>query len=514
MKTSIVAGVLAVSAAAGIGFGTRGTVFAATGPATDVHVYHLENVLGTSLDMKVRAGSAATADKAEAAVLAEFDRENGILSAWTPSSEFSRWAKTHGTAERVSPELLEVLGLFDAWRARTGGALDASAEAAVRVWKHAAVEGRQPTEAEMAHAVAEMQRPHWKLDAKAGTATHLDDAPIALNSFAKSYIASHAADAALRAGARGVVLNVGGDIVLRGAMDERVAIANPRADAENDPPMDMVRLREGAIATSGSYRRGVNVGGAHFSHIVDPRTGRTAEQVLSSTVVAADPSEAGALATAFSVMSPAESMRLAKQLGDVDYLLVLRDGRTMTSPGWYRLEAPRMMTASYAPKAAGKSSAAKAPATPLDLEITLELARIDSPRYRRPYVAVWVENEQGQPVRAISLWSEKPRYLNEMRRWYRDYPTVNRFGGDLSPSVSSATRSPGKYTLRWDGLDDKGAPVKPGKYTILIEAAREHGGYDLMRQEINWDGRTAQQFSLPAGNEIAGVQLDYGKHGE
>ena len=514
LKTSIVAVVLAVSAAAGIGFGAAETGFAATGPATDVHVYHLENVLGTSLDIKVRAGSNATADKAEAAALAEFDRENGILSAWTPTSEFSRWAKTHGTAERVSPELLEVLELFDAWRARTGGALDASAEAAVQVWKRAAGEGRQPTEVELARAVAEMQRPHWKLDAKAGTATHLDDAPIALNSFAKSYIANHAADAALRAGAKGVVLNVGGDIVLRGAIDERVAIANPRADAENDPPMDMVRLREGAIATSGSYRRGVDVRGAHFSHIVDPRTARTAEQVLSSTVVAPDPSDAGALATAFSVMTPAESIRLAKQLGDVEYLLVLRDGRTMTSPGWYRLETPRLLTASYSPKAAAKS-AAKTPATPLDLEITLELARIDTPRYRRPYVAVWVEDAQGEPVRAISLWSEKPRYLNELRRWYHDYPPQRTpFGGELSPSVSSATRSPGKYTLRWDGLDDKGAPVKPGKYTVLIEAAREHGRYDLMRQEINWDGRTAQQFSLPAGNEIAGVQLDYGKHGE
>src|SRR5205823_5331578 len=130
---------------------------------------------------------------------------------------------------------------------------------------------------------------------------------------------------------------------------------------------------------------------------------------------------AGALATAFSVMTPTESMRLAERLGGVEVLLVLRDGRTMTSPGWYRLETPRLLRASYSPKAAGKSAAPKTPAAPLDLEITLELARVDSPRYRRPYVAVFVESAQGEPVRAISLWSEKPRYLNEMRRWYRDY---------------------------------------------------------------------------------------------
>jgi thiamine biosynthesis lipoprotein ApbE len=481
---------------------------------TGIHVFHYENVLGTSLDMKIRAKSDGEAQRAEAAALAEFDRETRILSAWTPDSEFSRWTRTHRTAERVSPQLFEVLALFDAWREKTSGALDASAEAAVEVWKHAAAEGRKPTDAELAGAVAEMQRPHWKLDAAARTATHLDDAPIALNSFAKSYITGHAADAALSSGATGVELNVGGDIVLRGNIANTVAIANPQADAENDPPLDMLRLAGQTIATSGSYRRGVDVGGLHYSHIVDPRTGMAVDHVLSSTVIAADAAEAGALATAFSVMTPKESAQLAARLGGVEYLLMLRDGERVASPGWSRLEMPRIVEASYSLGAARVAKAAKAPAEPLDLLITLELAKIDTPRYRRPYVAVWVEDEQKAPVRTISLWSEKPRWLNELRSWYRDYPVGFASGGELSPTISSATRPAGKYTLRWDGKDDKGNLVKQGKYTICIEAAREHGGYDLMHQEINFDGRTAAQFKLPAGNEIAGVQLEYGKHVE
>ena len=467
--------------------------------AAGLRVFHYENVLGTSLDMKLRAGSDAEADKAEAAVLAEFDRENLILSAWTPESEFSRWMKTRGTAEKVSPELFEVLALFDGWREKTGGALDASAEAAVRVWKAAAAEHRQPTDVELAAAVAVMQRPHWRLDYQARTATHLDDAPIALNSFAKSYISGHAADAALKAGATGVELNVGGDIVLRGNVTEKVAIANPRADAENDPPVDMVKLSGKTIATSGSYRRGVEVGGEHFSHIVDPRTGETAEAVLSSTVVAQDASEAGALATAFSVMTPRESAQLAKQLGGVEYLLQMRDGRVLASNGWAGLETARMVTASYSPGAGRAKAAAPVAAVPMDVLVTLEVARIDNPRYRRPYVAVWVEDAQKAPVRMISLWSEKPRYLNELRSWYHDYPMAMSYGGEISPSTSSATRPPGKYTLRWDGKDDKGNLVKPGKYTVLIEATREHGGYDLMHQEINFDGKTAAQFTLAGG---------------
>ncbi|MBS1821901.1 MAG: DUF2271 domain-containing protein, partial [Acidobacteria bacterium] len=474
-------------------------------PPAKIHVFHHENVLGTSLELKVKTTSNAQASKAEAAVLHEIDRENRILSAWSSSSEFSRWARTRGTAVRVSPELLEVLSLFDHWREQTGGALDASAETATRAWKLASVEDRTPTDAELQKAVETMQRPHWKLDLAHSTATHLDDAPIALNSFAKSYIAGHAASAALAAGATGVLLNIGGDIVLGGAMTEHVAVTDPRAAAENDEPIDLIRLSNRTIATSGDYRRGFDIHGTHYSHIIDPRTAQPAESVLSSTVIAADPSTAGALATAFSVMTPGESTRLAASLPQVDYMLVLSDGRTITSRNWSSRELPRLLPAAYAQT---RKSAAS-----LDLLITLELARLDDPRYRRPYVAVWVEDGDHFPVRTLALWFQKPRWLPELKSWYRADQVRNLAEGtDLSTTVSSATRSPGKYTLRWDGKDNAGKPVKPGKYTVIIEAAREHGTYGLIKQEINWDGKTPAQFT-PAGNkEIASASLDYGKH--
>ena len=57
--------------------------------------------------------------------LAEIDRLDKILSGYDTASEFRRWAATRNEAIRVSPELFEVLALFDTWRERTGGALDA-----------------------------------------------------------------------------------------------------------------------------------------------------------------------------------------------------------------------------------------------------------------------------------------------------------------------------------------------------------------------------------------------------
>ena len=47
-----------------------------------LYVFHYENVLGTSLEIKVAASSASQAGRAEQAVLAEIDRESRILSSW------------------------------------------------------------------------------------------------------------------------------------------------------------------------------------------------------------------------------------------------------------------------------------------------------------------------------------------------------------------------------------------------------------------------------------------------
>jgi thiamine biosynthesis lipoprotein len=297
-------------------------------------------------------------------------------------------------------------------------------------------------------------------------------------------------------------------------LTQRVDIADPRASAENDHPMDTVVLRDRAIATSGGYRRGFEVAGEHHSHLIDPRTAMPAAAVLSSTVIAPDAATAGALATALSILSPRESQALMERHPEAQYLLVTANGGQVASDGWAGYQEPHLRPAAYRVDAG-----AGVPVTTganwnqsMELMIKLELPRIDNPRYRRPYVAVWVEDKDKYPVRTIALWFQKPRYLNEMTNWYRDDQVRNLSEGtDISATVSSATRPPGEYTLRWDGKDNAGKLVKAGKYTVVVEAAREHGGHSVDRQEFDFNG-TADLKTLPASDELGAVQLDYRKH--
>jgi thiamine biosynthesis lipoprotein ApbE len=471
-------------------------------------VFHHENVLGTSLELKITAPSLAAAEKAEAAALAEIDRDAKILSAYDPASEFSRWLNSGHRPTPVSPELFEVLNLFQQWHDRSGGALDAAAETIGRVWKTAAQQQRLPAPGELEAAVQAVRQPHWRLDPVHRTATRLSDAPLALNSFAKSYIVNRASEAALAAAnPSALVVNIGGDLVVRGALTEAVNIADPQADAENRDPVARVLVRNRAVATSGSYRRGVQIGGRWYSHIVDPRTGQPVDHVISATVVAPQATDAGALATTFNVLTPSESLQLAASMPGVECLLITREGQQLMSPGWRALAAPL--------PPANRNPAATVTAQGWDpsyeLVINLELARIAEQRTRRPFVAVWVEDKDKFPVRTVALWFDKARWLPELRGWYHGDRLRNMAeGSDITSTVSSATRSPGKYTLVWDGKDNKGKYVKPGKYTVFIEAAREHGTYQLIRQEMDFSG-TPKQITLPGNVEITSASLDYHK---
>ena len=136
-------------------------------------------------------------------------------------------------------------------------------------------------------------------------------------------------------------------------------------------------------------------------------------------------------------------------------------------------------------------------------------------RYHRPYVAVWIEDANGQMVRTLSLWVQTdrrgPKWIPDLRSWYRDeLARRQKFGGDLVETKSEPTRNPGAYSLVWNGRDDRGRVVAQGNYTVAIEAAREHGTYQIMRSEIAIGSKPFVR-QLEGNVEIKGARIAYRK---
>ena len=540
-----------------LGFGLIASASADPMPPPRQQTFHHENVLGTSLELRVRSSVEGAATRAEMVALAEVDRLGKAFSTYTPDSEFSRWQQTDHEAVKVSPDLFSVLQVSEHWRIQTGGAFNPAAEAFTRLWNAAAGNDSRPEASDLKATALEVARPAFRLDSASRSAERLSKVPLTLNAVAKGYIIEQASAAAARVeGVEGLLLEIGGDLRIRGRFAEPVAIVDPSRDAENAPPLTTVKVRDRALATSGGYRRGVKVQGRHRSHIVDPRTGEPVSRVAGVTVIAPDTTTADALSTSFSVLEPEQSLRLAEATPDVACLLVLADGRQMRSARWpagasdasgllgqsaasrigsvgsdqgpAELATTGLGTSGAkgpppgvpAPKAGvdaktvtATNAVTNATATAMELAVGFEIFRVEGGRYQRPYVAAWVEDKDGFPVRTLLLWllqSEKgQRWLPDLRRWHRG-DQIRRLAEDkdLVATVSGATRNPGKYSVVWDGKDDQGAPVKPGTYTFYLESAREHGAYQLMKHEFTVGG---PPFTAPLkdADELKGVTLEY-----
>ncbi|GAB5603661.1 DUF2271 domain-containing protein [Thermus sp. FJN-A] len=125
-------------------------------------------------------------------------------------------------------------------------------------------------------------------------------------------------------------------------------------------------------------------------------------------------------------------------------------------------------------------------------------------RYRAPYVAVFVE-EEGNLVRTLALFlmpGKGERWWNELRRYFglSDPERMRTFSGP--------TRPPGRYTVAWDGRDERGRTVAQGTYYVCVEYAREHGPYELFREKVELSEKPFQKVYALKG-ELQEVALDY-----
>ncbi len=506
---------------AGLVLPMLGALAAEAGPPARDFEFRHENVLGTSMELRVRAETPAAAQAAEARVLAEIDRLAAILSGYDPASDFRRWQATIGQPQIVAPELYALLQASDRWREASGGAFDPRVQVLTELWARCARLDRRPTDHELAHVQAQMARPAWRLEPDGKTAEHLSDVPLSLNSIAKGDILGRAAEAARASDPAilGVLLNIGGDIRVIGEVERTVGITPPIGDSETAGPIAVVTVKNRSVATSGNYQRGFSIAGKWYSHIFDPRTGRPASGVLSSTVIADHAADANAIATTLNVLPVENGLRWVASIPGVECLIVTVDGHLHKSAGWSKYERPIRVTAAPARPRTTPAVAepnASAWGQTHELRVNFELRGPEGNtrrRYQRPYVAVWVEDHDGLAARTLALWLQKrdpgPRWHPDLKRWYRDDQTRKLADDtDLIDTIARATRPPGKYTVTWDGKDDHGQPLAPGKYTICIEAAREHGTYQLIRKEITI-GNTPFTADLGGNPEIKAASIDY-----
>ncbi|MFA5495362.1 MAG: DUF2271 domain-containing protein [Porticoccaceae bacterium] len=144
-----------------------------------------------------------------------------------------------------------------------------------------------------------------------------------------------------------------------------------------------------------------------------------------------------------------------------------------------------------------------------NLDVSVEIPRLDVAEYHRPYVALWLQ--QNSQVTNLAVWydvglkeGKGQEWLKDIRQWWRRSGRGLEFPID---GVTGATRAPGTHTITFDTAAQPLADLPPGDYQLVVEAAREVGGRELVSIPFTWPLTEAQTLDARGSEELGAVQL-------
>ncbi|MFH1848600.1 MAG: FAD:protein FMN transferase [archaeon] len=202
---------------------------------------------------------------------------------------------TEGFLADPPPELLEVLRLSQQYSNASAGSFDITVQPVLDLYKYTFEQfGRPPNETEIQDALRHVGYQNVIVNENV---TLLNDARITVGGIAKGYIVDKASDVLRSQGISHGLVNGGGDIMAIGGKPDgspwTVALQNPRNRSDY---VAIIEIQNKAVATSGDYERYfVN---KTYHHIIAPNTGRSADEMISVTVVSNSAVSADAIATA------------------------------------------------------------------------------------------------------------------------------------------------------------------------------------------------------------------------
>ncbi len=253
----------------------------------------------------------------------------------------------------VEERLFELFTLALEFWQETGGAFDITSGALTKIWGFYRRQGRMPSEVEVTEALAQVGSQHLQLSRSDKSVQFLvPGLEINLGAIGKGHTLDRCAELLVSRGIEDFVIHGGNSSVLaRGAREERKAESGKRNEPDCPSPQPPVPspgfsiglrhplrpdqrlaeflLQDQALGTSGSGSQFFHHQGKRYGHILDPRTGWPAEEVLSATAIAPTAAEADALSTAFYVLGIEKAKAYCEQYPNISALLVTQKGASV-----------------------------------------------------------------------------------------------------------------------------------------------------------------------------------------
>ena len=151
------------------------------------------------------------------------------------------------------------------------------------------------------------------------------------------------------------------------------------------------------------------------------------------------------------------------------------------------------------------------PAYAAELQVTVEIPKLNVAEYHRPYVAIWVEGADQKVAANLSVWYQLrdtaeghgTKWLPDLRQWWR------KSGRNLQvpvDGVTGPTRPVGQHVLKFNSSQPQLRGLAAGDYTLVVEASREVGGRELVKIPFSWPAK-AQAAKAQGSTELGAIAL-------
>lgn len=260
-------------------------------------------------------------------VLSEMRRIEAEYSPYIEDSELSKLNReaVNGWVQ-TTPEMIDLLTKSAQISRMTGGAFDITYASVGRYYDYR--EGQRPDDEAIAESLEAIDYQFVELDVQGQRVRFSHPLVyIDLGGIAKGYAVDRCIELLQAAGITQASVAAGGDSRILGDRNGEpwtVGIQDPR---EEDAMAVLLPLVDTAVSTSGDYERFFEEGGIRYHHILDPRTGDSARDSWSVTILGPEATLTDGLSTSVFVLGPEAGLALIDRLPGIDAIIIDAEGR-------------------------------------------------------------------------------------------------------------------------------------------------------------------------------------------
>jgi thiamine biosynthesis lipoprotein len=288
------------------------------------------SLMDTFITVIVYSPNEAAANEAIDAAFARMEEIEKIASIYDEEAEAFQ-LNQDGSLDAPSDDLIKLIDMSVEYGELTGGCFDITVQPLLDLWQYNPDAEKQFWELEESAQLEQINETFKLIGFDKITVEDdsisfaVEGMKITLGGIAKGYAADEALVVLKNKGIRHALVDAGGDLATLGSKPGEepwlISLINPDDTSQS---LATFLFSGKSVATSGNYERYFDPD-KEAGHILDPKTGYSANECISVTIIAENCTQADILATAVFVMGSEDGLEFVESLDGVECLVVDSD---------------------------------------------------------------------------------------------------------------------------------------------------------------------------------------------